>query len=122
MTGMSASIEFFGKDTYQFSLAPGTTPSVTITAEEIANTGTSASGSVRLEMWLTAAPWNPKVSNTGYEIAIAQLGGTTNGTIAAGASVKNVSLMSSTIRVRFRGSSRLAPTAASSQATSRCRA
>jgi subtilisin-like proprotein convertase family protein len=89
---MSASIEFFGKDTYQFSLAPGTTPSVTITAEEIANTGTSASGSVRLEMWLTAAPWNPKVSNTGYEIAIAQLGGTTNGTIAAGASVKNVSL------------------------------
>jgi subtilisin-like proprotein convertase family protein len=84
---MSAYIRILGDHSYQFDPVAGT---FTLKADEIANLGTTMSGSVRLELWFTSTPWDPTGSNSGYEVAVGQLGGVA-GMIDAGYSVKNFS-------------------------------
>lgn len=83
---MSAFIKLLGNHSYQFNVTAGVITGVTLTANEVGNVGTTTSGKVRLELWLTAAPWNPTGANTGYEVAIDPLGGT----LDAGYSFKNM--------------------------------
>jgi hypothetical protein len=85
---MSARIKIYGNASYNLSGGIGT---VTLAADRLENDGDSGSGTVRLELWLTATPWNPNGSNNGWEIATDQLGGSTNGTLAAGHYFSSVS-------------------------------
>jgi subtilisin-like proprotein convertase family protein len=84
---MSAYIKILGKQSYQFDSVAGT---FTLKADEVANLGTTMSGSVRLELWFTSTPWDPTGSNSGYEVAVGPLGGWA-GMLDAGYSVKNFS-------------------------------
>lgn len=84
---MSALIKILGKQSYQFDPVTGT---FTLTADEVANLGTTTSGKVRLELWFTTDPWDPVGANSGYKVAVDPLGGTT-GTLDSGYSINNVS-------------------------------
>jgi subtilisin-like proprotein convertase family protein len=85
---MSAFIEILGKQSYQFDPVTGRW---TITADEVANVGTTISGKVRLELWFTSTPWDPTGANSGYRVAVDPLGGTGTGTLDPGYSFKNIS-------------------------------
>lgn len=77
---MSANIEIQGKYGFQFVKgADGTITGVTLTADEVKNIGDAMSGTVRLELWLTAAPWNPDAANTGYEVAVDRFSNASSG-------------------------------------------
>jgi Bacterial Ig-like domain len=63
--------------TYAFTINPASS-TVNLSVDEIDNKG-SPSGTLRLEIWLTAQPWTNSGTNTGYEVAVYQLSGSTNG-------------------------------------------
>lgn len=84
---MSAYIKIFGKYSYKIDSIAGT---VTITADEVENIGTTTSGGVRLELWLTSAPWDPNGPNAGYKIAVDPLG-ISSGALSPGNSFTNIS-------------------------------
>jgi subtilisin-like proprotein convertase family protein len=85
---MASNIVFVGTYSYSINAALGT---VQLSATELDNIGTSNSGTIRLELWLTTAPWDPNGLNTGYEIANFQPGGTSSGQLGAGQSFSNIS-------------------------------
>jgi len=68
---MSALIKILGKESYQFDPVAGT---FTLTADEVANLGTTASGKVRLELWFSTDPWDPAGPNNGYKVAVDPIG------------------------------------------------
>jgi subtilisin-like proprotein convertase family protein len=84
---MSGNIIFVGA--YSYSINPATN-TVQLSAAELQNVGTSGSGTIRLELWLTSAPWNQYGSNTGYEIATDQLSGLSNGVLGSGEYFANI--------------------------------
>jgi subtilisin-like proprotein convertase family protein len=85
---MASNIVFVGSYSYSINAAFGT---VQLTASELDNIGTSNSGTIRLELWLTSAPWNPIGANTGYEVANFQIGGASNGQLGPNQSFSNIS-------------------------------
>lgn len=85
---MASNIKFVGNYSYSINAALGL---VQLAAAELDNIGTTSSGTLRLELWLTAVPWNPNGSNTGYEIATYQLSGSTNGALGPNQYFANLS-------------------------------
>jgi subtilisin-like proprotein convertase family protein/subtilisin family serine protease len=89
---MSANIKILGNFSFQFVKgADGTITGVTVKADEVKNVGDALSGTVRLEVWLTAAPWDPTGTNTGYEVAVDRLNNAANGRLEPGQYFQNVS-------------------------------
>jgi subtilisin-like proprotein convertase family protein/subtilisin family serine protease len=89
---MSALIKILGKYGYQFDTATdGAITGVTLTADAVKNVGTATSGTVRLELWLTAAPWDSARTNTGYAIAVDRFNNDANGELQPGHYFQNVS-------------------------------
>jgi subtilisin-like proprotein convertase family protein len=89
---MSSLIKIFGNYSIQFdSTTGGPATSVTFKADKVENAGTTKSGTIRLELWLTTAPWNPAGSNSGYEVAVDRFTSTTNGTLEANYYYSNIS-------------------------------
>lgn len=88
---MSALIKILGNYGLQFNpVAGGTGTGITFTADEVANVGTTTSGKVRLEAWLTSTPWDPAGANHGYRVAVDQPGAGA-GTLDSGYAFKNIS-------------------------------
>lgn len=85
---MPSKIVFVGNYSYSINAAFGT---VQLTAAELDNVGTSNSGTIRLELWLTAAPWNLNGANTGYEVGNYQLSGQSNGALGPNQFFSNLS-------------------------------
>lgn len=75
---------------YSYSINPSA-DSVTLTASQIEDVSFYGAGTIRLELWVTTSPWNKSGSNTGWEIATDQMGGSSNGTLGAYQSFYNVS-------------------------------
>jgi hypothetical protein len=88
---MSSLIKILGKYSFQFNSTAGVATGVTLSADEIENIGTTASGTLRLELWFTTTPWDPAGPNTGYEVAVDRLTGSSNGTLGPGQYFQNVS-------------------------------
>lgn len=89
---MSANIEILGNGSFQFVKgADGTITGVTLKADEVKNVGDGLSGTVRLELWLTAAPWNPTTTNSGYVVAVDRLNSAANGRLDTGQYFQNIS-------------------------------
>ncbi|MGZ5199112.1 MAG: S8 family serine peptidase [Telluria sp.] len=84
---MSGNIAIHGK--YGYKIDPATN-SVTLQVEELQNIGSATTGAVRLELWLTSSPWNPKASNNGWEIANDLMGAGLSPTLAPGATFSNI--------------------------------
>ena len=85
-SGSNSSITFVGTSGY---LADG--PTVTLDAAEVANrSSTYTSGSLRLEGWLFSTPYQGG-SQSGYEVAIAPIESTTDGTLSPDAIYSNIS-------------------------------
>lgn len=85
---MSTNLNFVGNVSYTIDPAQNT---VKLNVTELDNTGTSTSGTIRLELWLTTTPWNPLGSNTGWEVATDQLSGSSNGTLGPNRYFSNIS-------------------------------
>lgn len=49
-----------------------------------------STGTIRLELWLTTSPWNDNATNVGYQIAVDQLTGPTNGTLGPNQSFNDI--------------------------------
>ncbi|AEJ00202.1 hypothetical protein Nit79A3_0308 [Nitrosomonas sp. Is79A3] len=49
-----------------------------------------STGTIKLELWLTTSPWNDYAANIGYEIAVDQLTGPTNGTLGPNQFFSNI--------------------------------
>ncbi len=75
--------------TYSYAI-DGVANTVKLSVTQIKNTGTVATGPLRLELWFTKAPWNPNGSNTGWEVGVAQVVGML-GKLDAGQSLLNFS-------------------------------
>ena len=84
---MSINLRFVGNTSYVIDPALNT---VRLDVAELDNTGSGTTGTIRLELWLTSAPWNPLGSNTGYEIATDQLSGSSNGTLGPNQYFSNI--------------------------------
>jgi subtilisin-like proprotein convertase family protein/subtilisin family serine protease len=89
---MSSLIKLLGNYGFQFiSTSGGPVTGVTFSADKVENVGTAGSGTIRLELWLTTAPWNPSGQNTGYEVAVDRLVSSANGTLAPNTYYSNIS-------------------------------
>lgn len=86
---MTSGVELVGKYSYLISPSSDT---VQLDVAEIENTSSSGTtGTLRLELWLTLAPWNTSGSNTGWEIATDQITGSSNGTLGPEQYFSNIS-------------------------------
>jgi subtilisin-like proprotein convertase family protein len=85
---MSTNLSFIGNVSYVIDPALNT---VQLNLAELDNTGTTTSGTIRLELWLTSTPWNTLGPNTGYEIATDQLSGSSNGRLGPNQYFSNIS-------------------------------
>jgi len=86
---MSSNVVFVGNVSYSINPQLGT---VLLSAAELDNRSlTSTTGTLRLELWLTAAPWNSSGSNTGYEVATYRISGNSNGTLGPNQYFSNLS-------------------------------
>src|SRR5438034_10893473 len=83
-----SNVVFAGNVSYSINPSLGT---VQLAADQLENLSAYRTGTLRLELWLTATPWNPVGANTGYEIGASRLVGTTNGTLALGQNFYNIS-------------------------------
>ena len=75
-------------DTFSYTYANGT---VQFKVSKIENIGDTTSGAVRLELWLTTAPWSATGPNPGYQVATYTMAGPTNGSLAPHATFENIS-------------------------------
>ena len=75
---MAGNIVFVGNYSYSINPVLGT---AVLSAAHLENVGAGISGTIRLELWLTALPWNPGGANSGWEIATYQVSGSSNGTL-----------------------------------------
>jgi subtilisin-like proprotein convertase family protein len=84
---MSSNVVFVGNYSYSINSALRT---ALLSAEQLDNIGNAYSGPIRLELWLTASPWNPRASNTGYEIANYQVSSPSGGTLGPNEHYSNI--------------------------------
>jgi subtilisin-like proprotein convertase family protein len=84
---MTSKIALIDNFSYSYSFSSGT---VQLKATKIENIGDATSGTVRLELWLTPAPWSLTEPNPGYQVATYTMSGPSNGTLAPHATFENL--------------------------------
>jgi hypothetical protein len=85
--GNNGGIELIGTSTYSLSLANNTAQ---LTVPEVLNTTSGTTGTLRLELWLTTAPYANGTSVPGNRIAMSYLPSPCPSALAAGGSCSNI--------------------------------
>lgn len=75
---MASKLILVGNYSYSINAVLGT---FQLSAQQVSNVGTSASGTIRLELWFTETPWNPLGGNTGYQVGNYRISGPSSGTL-----------------------------------------